>query len=25
LITGPHGLLRDGAPCRLSESIKEAP
>jgi hypothetical protein len=25
LITGPHGLLRDGAPCRLPESEREAP
>jgi len=25
LITGPHGLLRDGAPCRRPESGHEAP
>jgi hypothetical protein len=25
LITGPHGLLQDGAPCRLPGSVQEAP
>lgn len=25
LITGPHGLLRDGAPCRLPVTAQEAP